>query len=119
VEPGKILLCGTWQFPLLHETEIDLFWNCASFQEMEPDVVENYLAIVGEVARAIYLMEAMEGKEVAPTAGKHGVLKATVMDDYRRALPRFELVDARPPLQPDATCITSRGYADSFWRRCR
>ncbi|EMM79683.1 sugar O-methyltransferase domain protein [Leptospira interrogans str. 2006001854] len=34
--------------------KIDLFWNAASFQEMEPDVVSNYLTIVNESAKAIF-----------------------------------------------------------------
>lgn len=43
---GKILLLPTWRMPDWASTKIDLFWNSASFQEMEPKVVTNYLQLV-------------------------------------------------------------------------
>jgi hypothetical protein len=43
---GKILVLPAWKMPEYQNVTIDLFWNAASFQEMEPDVVRNYLALV-------------------------------------------------------------------------
>lgn len=43
---GKIVLLPSWLMPKWSNTKIDLFWNCASFQEMEPSVVKNYLNLV-------------------------------------------------------------------------
>ena len=40
---GKIVLLPTWKMPKWEKIKIDIFWNSASFQEMEPDVVKNYL----------------------------------------------------------------------------
>jgi len=44
ITPGRVHLLGNWQMPTLREFQFDLFWNAASFGEMEPDVVENYLS---------------------------------------------------------------------------
>ena len=43
---GKILVLPTWRMPAWATTKVDVFWNSASFQEMEPDVVMNYLRLV-------------------------------------------------------------------------
>lgn len=115
LEPGKIYMFGNWKFPLTEELGVvDLFWNAASFQEMEPHVVANYLSHVDQTAARVYLQETMEGKEVARRPGTTGVLRKTALEDYRRGLPHFELTDLSPcwtPLGPLA------GYSDSFWKR--
>ena len=61
---GKILCLG-WKFPMIEEIPVDLFWNASSFQEMEPEVVANYLKFVNRAAKSVYLLEVMGGKEVA------------------------------------------------------
>lgn len=43
---GKIIIQPSWRMPDWANTKIDVFWNSASFQEMEPDVVENYIGLV-------------------------------------------------------------------------
>lgn len=43
---GKILALPTWRIPAWSRFKIDIFWNSASFQEMEPTVVKNYLQLV-------------------------------------------------------------------------
>ena len=35
-EQGKIFIFGSWQVPKIENLSHDLFWNSASFQEMEP-----------------------------------------------------------------------------------
>ncbi len=46
---GKIIVLPTWRMPDWSNTKIDVFWNSASFQEMEPDVVSNYLSRVASM----------------------------------------------------------------------
>jgi len=111
---GKIFIFGNWKFPILEKTPIDLFWNATSFQEMEPDVVANYLKFVNETARAVYLLEAMEGKEVASKEGSHGVLKQTTMEDYQKGLENFKLREGHSPYWPT---LTRSNHDFSFWER--
>jgi putative sugar O-methyltransferase len=81
-----ITIIGTWQLPKV-ESSIDLFMNSASFQEMEPDIVENYLNIIKPLTkRYIYLMQLSEGHKVASKPGEVGVLKQTTLEDYKRFL---------------------------------
>lgn len=47
---GKIIMLPTWSLPKWSNFKIDLFWNSASFHEMEPDVVTNYLRLVQHMA---------------------------------------------------------------------
>lgn len=43
---GKIVILPPWKMPDWQHVKINIFWNSASFQEMEPDVVVNYLNLV-------------------------------------------------------------------------
>ncbi len=58
---GKILLFPTWRLPDLRHNQIDLFWNSASFQEMEPSIVENYLNIIQDMKPDHIYINAMPG----------------------------------------------------------
>jgi len=81
-----------WQLPLLEGT-IDLFVNFVSFQEMEPDVVRNYLAQVERLSpRYILLRNMREGKQVARKAGDVGVQEPILGEYYDSYLPGFKLV---------------------------
>ena len=110
---GKIYLFGNWEIPLLIDFKFDLLWNAASFQEMEPEVVEFYLQNC-RGASNVYLMQAMAGQTLAPQAGMGGVLRATTIDTYRAALERFEILDISPatflPIDP-----CPNPYSESFW----
>jgi putative sugar O-methyltransferase len=114
-EPGKIYMFGSWKFPILDRVKIDLFWNAASFQEMEPDVVANYLSYVNRQAQHVFLHEFMDGKERAKKKGHWGVLKPTVLEDYRRALSNFEMVNLAPTRKPAGQLMMH--HSDSFWTR--
>ena len=111
---GSVAICGTWLFPLLRDQHVDLFWNAVSFQEMEPEVVENYLSYVAPAADAVYLQQRMNGKEQARAAGEPGVLRPTTLEDYRRGLPNHTLTDMSTCLRPLGTLPD---HSDSFWRR--
>jgi putative sugar O-methyltransferase len=113
---GKIYICGTWKIPILKGGQCDLFVNTASFQEMEPDVVANYLNYVSDAANSVYLQEEMQGKPVAVAAGQPGVLRQTVLEDYRNGLKNYDLVDLSPSLVPVPVTGWLK-FSDSFWRR--
>ena len=116
-KPGQICILPTWKMPQLSSLGCDLFWNAASFQEMEPDVVANYLKHVRIAAKTAYLQEMMDGKEVAIKPGMHGVQKQTTLRDYEAGLEGFQRLDMSPCLSPVLTQPSLYGYSDSFWQR--
>jgi putative sugar O-methyltransferase len=84
------VLCS-WQLEQL-EGEVDLFVNFISFQEMEPDVVENYLNQVRRLkARWVLLRNMREGKQIQ-SEGHVGVKTPIRSDDYVRMLSGYRLV---------------------------
>ena len=113
-QKGKIFIFGNWKFPIIEKVKIDLFWNAASFQEMEPDVVANYLSYINKQANAVFLQEVMSGKEVAKKKGDHGVLKQAKLEDYKNGLANFQLLDISPCLLPIGKLSKN---SDSFWGR--
>ncbi|MFN0032828.1 MAG: putative sugar O-methyltransferase [Flavobacteriales bacterium] len=116
LQPGKIYVFGAWHFPLLQGQKVDLFWNCASFQEMEPDVVANYLKYVNEAAREVFLLEKMNGKETAEKEGEKGVLNPVTIEHYKQGLPAFAIKDIQTALHPDGRPMWN-GYQESIWQR--
>lgn len=85
------VLCA-WQLPRLRGS-VDLFVNSISFQEMEPEVVENYLSHVRRLeARLVLLRNLREGKQIAEQEGQLGVAQATRAEHYDRFLPGYDLV---------------------------
>ena len=110
----KIFVFGSWKLPELTNFKYDLFWNSASFQEMEPDVVLNYLKFVNKQAQYAFLNENMSGKEVASKRGQPGVLEQTRLEHYKEGLRDFELKDISgsiflPRSEPS--------YNFSFWNK--
>lgn len=99
VEPGHIYIFGNFKMPLIASKNIDLFWNSASFHEMEPGVVSNYLSFVDSSARWAYLAENLKGGKKAKAPGDLGILKVTTLEDYKSGLPSMDLVDLSPTLR--------------------
>jgi putative sugar O-methyltransferase len=102
IEPGKIYIFGSWQYPLIKDLKVDLFWNAASFQEMEPDLVENYLSFVRENTEYVYLMERMAGTNVR-------------LEHYEKSLHNFRKVDLTPHIYTNG--MTDPIHSNSFWQR--
>ena len=113
LQKGSVHFFGNWQFPLLEPLPIDIFWNAASFGEMEPDVVENYLRYVKGNADWVYLLQARHGKE---TSGKSHVEKATGLDDYTRFLNGYALCDERDAWHAHRKLKASGGYFEGVWK---
>ena len=115
---GKIFIFGNWKIPELTNLNPDLFWNSASFQEMEPAVVLNYLKYVNQLTtKYVFLNEKMKGKEVAKTKGKFGVLEQTKLEHYKRGLKDFQLEDlSRTIFLPRISSLFS-SFKYSFWKR--
>ena len=99
---------------MIKDIDVDLFWNAASFGEMEPDVVANYLKYINELSCSVYLQQAMGGKEISTVDYKHGVLKATKLQDYANGLSNFRLIDESQSLTPLGN---KEWYSDTFWKR--
>jgi len=114
-EKGKVFIFGNWKFPIIEKLNIDLFWNAASFQEMEPEIVANYLYYINKSASHVFLQQNMSGKKLAQKKGDVGVMEQTTLEDYKKGLANFELIDLSPCVRPTGDNLS--GYSDSFWRR--
>lgn len=114
VRPGHVHFLGNWQIPMLADYSYDCFWNAASFGEMEPDVVQNYLRYVQPGANWVYLMQARHGKETGATAR---VKRPTTFEDYDRFLNGFELVESHDAWTSLGPLSQSGGYFEAVWRR--
>ena len=91
---GKIFILGNWKISTLENLECDGFWNSASLQEMEPDIVANYLKYVNRcTTKFVFLHETMGGQTLAKENGKLGVMKKTTLEDYKQSLNNFILHD--------------------------
>lgn len=115
LQPGRVHFFGNWQAPLLRDRPVDLFWNAASFGEMEPEVVRHYLAQVAERATWIYLMQARHGKESGRRRG--GVERPQTFADYCGYLPGHELRGERLAQGALKPYRESGGYFEAVWRR--
>ncbi|MFK7893113.1 MAG: putative sugar O-methyltransferase [Granulosicoccus sp.] len=90
--PRASVFCN-WQIEQLIG-QADLFVNFISFQEMEPDIVANYLEQVDRLqTRWVLLRNMREGKQKR-TQTSIGVQEPVMGDDYQRMLTKYELVEA-------------------------
>jgi putative sugar O-methyltransferase len=85
-ERYRVICLAPWQIPRMRDVAFEVFWNSASFHEMEPHLVKNYLGMVRRlVTDWVYLMEVPEGKK--------GTNERVTLEHYTEYLPDFELVD--------------------------
>lgn len=114
VQPGKIHFFGNWKWPLLRGYSFDLFWNAASFGEMEPEVVRNYLSYIKDSVDYVYLLQARHGKE---TSGKASVVqKVTTFSDYQDILGGFRLLAEQDAWHAHKRMSGSGGYFQACWK---
>jgi len=111
---GKIFIFGNSMISKIN-FNYDLFLNASSFQEMEPDVVENYLKYVNKQANCAFLFEATKGKEIVKKVGQSGVLKPTTLEDYQQGLHNFNMLDISDDIFP---YLDSSGNSSfTFWQK--
>jgi len=111
---GKIFIFGNWKIPEITNLVYDLFWNSTSFQEMEPEVVLNYLNYINrQTTKYVFLQQLMKGMPIASEEGKGGVLKQTTLQHYKRGLKNFRMLDLSKAIHLHS--ISSR-YENSFWK---
>jgi putative sugar O-methyltransferase len=84
-----IVLCP-WQLPRVAGT-VDLFANFMSFQEMEPQIVANYVALVQPLIRRHVLMRnTAVGKKIAQRPGDVGVIQPVLSGFVQQLFTEFE-----------------------------
>ncbi|MCO5060617.1 MAG: putative sugar O-methyltransferase [Kiritimatiellae bacterium] len=91
-DPGTQLVLCPWQLPSLCG-KADLFVNFISFQEMEPHVVQDYLAHVDRLScRFVLLRNLREGKQRKTEEMALGVETPTLGSDYDHFMPNYRLI---------------------------
>lgn len=89
LKPAAVIC--SWQIEQL-VGQVDLFVNFISFQEMEPEVVRNYLCHVDRLqARWVLLRNLREGKQ-KKSANHVGVETPIRSDDYLSMLTNYDLI---------------------------
>lgn len=116
IEKGRVHFFGNWQMPLLEDFAFDVFWNAASFGEMEPDVVKHYLSYVEGRAKWVYLLQARHGKE---TTGKARVEDPITLEDYKTLLSGYVLEEEHDAWKAYGRLTQSGGYFEGVWLQGR
>jgi len=119
LEPGKVHFLAPQAIETLVPKGRVLFWNAASFGEMEPEVVANYAGHVSRFADCLFLMQFFDGKQIG-APGEGGVLRQSTMATYETAFPDFErLVSEEAVLSNGVTVLREgeRAYLNTFWKR--
>ena len=115
LEKGKIHFFGNWQFPILKDFIFDIFWNAASFGEMEPDIVANYLSYIKGNCGWVYLMQARNGKESSEASG---VVKPILFADYNHMLgSEYTLVEEDDAYDAHRRVSQTGGYFQALWKK--
>ena len=87
---NKVSVLPSWEIEQI-EGKIDLFVNFISFQEMEPEIVTNYLQQVVRLdADWVMLRNMREGKQLS-TEHRIGVDNPVYSEDYVGMLPNYQL----------------------------
>ncbi|CUJ15202.1 putative sugar O-methyltransferase [Cognatishimia activa] len=86
-----VVLCP-WQLPKV-TGQMDLFANFMSFQEMEPEVVSNYIKIVQPiVAKHVLTRNSAVGKKLATKEGEVGVMRQVKSEFIQQEFDQFETI---------------------------
>lgn len=112
MKKGCVHFLGNWQIPLLKDFQFEVFWNAASFGEMEPDIVENYLSYIKGNAKWVYLLQARLGRK---TSGKNRVVVPITHDDYDKLLSGYRLVEEQDAWKSYGRLSESGGYFQGIW----
>lgn len=80
---GKILIIPPWKVPNLR-MNFDLFWNSASFQEMEDDVIENYLKYIQNSTKNVFVNTLTQGHKQG-LGGQHETISFERLANHIRS----------------------------------
>ncbi len=88
----KAINTCSWQIEKL-EGKIDLFVNFISFQEMEPNIVNNYCSYIRKLKPNYILLRNMEeGKQKKSQSSVSGVETPILGNNYDTFLPEYKLI---------------------------
>lgn len=114
IEQSKIYFFCNWQITLMKKQKFDIFWNSASFGEMEPSVVKNYLSYIIGNFKYAYLLQARNGKESFKNTGVKEPIK---FSDYNDMLIGYRLVEQQDAFQAHRRLSQSGGYFEGVWKK--
>ena len=110
--PGKIYCLPLRAIETLAPEGQVLFWNAASFGEMEPNVLQNYAKHISTFSSHLFLMQMFSGKS--------GTNNPVTMPIYETAFSSYELLGkSQSTLADTVTPIfeDSGVYHNTFWER--
>jgi putative sugar O-methyltransferase len=118
-EAGKVTMLGNFRIGDVEAAGRTLFWNAASFGEMEPTVVEHYAAAASAYSHWLFLHQCFTGKEQGQV-GAGGVLTPVRMEHYEQFFGDHERVATeRAHVGTGYLIEGSCEYEDTFWVRRR
>jgi hypothetical protein len=80
---GKIVVLPTGLITKWERFKINIFWNCASFQEMEPNIVNNYLRHIKQMKpEYIYINALPQGNYWGEWKPGQGGTREPVLEKY-------------------------------------
>jgi putative sugar O-methyltransferase len=111
---NKILAIPPWMLKEI-KVPIDLVWNSASFQEMEKDVVINYLSFVCRLTGAIFICSLLDGQEVRDGRQK----EAITFDWIRQKITDFGFKEKHNPftMEKGLLRVELPGYETGYYER--
>ena len=110
--PGKIYCLPLRAIEALAPEGKVLFWNAASFGEMEPNVLQNYAKHISSFSSHLFLMQMF--------SGKNGTNSPVTMPVYEAAFSSYELLGkSESTLADTVTPIfeDSGVYHNTFWEK--
>lgn len=113
-DAGKVYVFPNWMIPIIKTMPVDVFMNSGSFQEMEKNVVDNYLSFVNGNARYVYLRAKMTGNEKAKHKGDYGSIEPVKKEVYLSSLSNYDIVDNSPSI---FSLLVKSGYEDILFER--
>ncbi len=110
--PGKIYCLPLRAIEALAPEGKVLFWNAASFGEMEPNVLQNYAKYISSFSSHLFLMQMF--------SGKNGTNSPVTMSVYETAFSSYKLLGkSESTLADNVTPIfeDSSVYHNTFWEK--
>ena len=88
----RVFCIPSWALATMSKTDFGLFINTASFQEMEPEIVQNYYTLIRDRIKYAYLFQLTHGiyKRTSPSSG--GSINPLQIDDYLSIFRDFTLL---------------------------